>query len=988
MRLRSILVTVLFFLFFFASCRASFADGSYIPDRPNARLPDIPTQRALLKYRDGVETLIIESPFDGEGEKFAWIIPIPRKPHRLESITPGLLKTISFTLQPEVTHLFPYENSSSTDRFYFYFFVMSWMFCMLLSCFYIIRKKPSIGRTIAFDLLLVPVVFFASVFIIQFAAYRGGPSLSPATSVTVESWQFIGDYEVSVLTADNSGDLNTWLADNGYRKLPEKALPIVDDYIEEKWVFVAAKIARESDGTSAPHPILIEFDTEKPVYPMRLTALSGSPLNLELFTLASQEAVPVNYDLKKRYCDYFDHKEPPSSHDGFTEAIPHYTKLYAARSRGPRELRYAHTIGHPTAMELMWDGSVMTKLAGEISSDEMKSDMFFRFKEATPFVWHVYSTSWAFHTGIVLAVVVALFGLQGMSLWYARNGEFPPMGLFPLVILGTAVFSATYFGLGTVEVNDLISTNDWRYYLSELEANARDLSEAAADSPQVEIADYLSKYYKNPASNKQAIIEDSPGNITVVREEITTSLVAYLWDGTPIILHEFVGYIPGPRQLEVLVEVATTHQSALARESAVARLMNLSDPRGAELLVDALQDNDPSIRENSARALHEIGDSRAIIPLTAALNDPNSRVRESAESTLKWIEYRRRYFESKFAELKDEDERAQSFASQTLVRSKDPCALEVLIAASKDENPETRALATGLLRKSKDPRAVEALILALQDESSQVRVRATITLGYHRGTRAAYGLTTAANDSNRQVRWWAIHGLKKMRPQLVAALNDVEPSIRENAVKALGKIGDRETIESLRAALNDPDDEVQQSAASALQEIERKLSYFKTQIAQLKDEDYRVINKTERALIKDKDPLALEALIAALKDEDPSVRVRAAGILSQKGDLRGLETLLAELKNENSEIRSLAVRRLRQKDDSRVVEALIAALQDKSQRVRISAAGTLRYHRDPRVVCDLIEAVKIGSFFFIALSILNHTVVDQPNKKGANTILC
>jgi hypothetical protein len=91
--------TVLIFIFFI--CRFSYADGVYLPE-VRKKIPDIPVQRAVVKYLNGVETLIIESTFDGEGNNFGWIIPVPNKPSKLEKVSPGLLKTLSFQVQPEI----------------------------------------------------------------------------------------------------------------------------------------------------------------------------------------------------------------------------------------------------------------------------------------------------------------------------------------------------------------------------------------------------------------------------------------------------------------------------------------------------------------------------------------------------------------------------------------------------------------------------------------------------------------------------------------------------------------------------------------------------------------------------------------------------------------------------------------------------------------------------------------------------------------------
>ena len=44
-------------------------DGAVIPTYVGD-LPEIPAQRAILAYRDGIETLVIETSFMGKGEQF------------------------------------------------------------------------------------------------------------------------------------------------------------------------------------------------------------------------------------------------------------------------------------------------------------------------------------------------------------------------------------------------------------------------------------------------------------------------------------------------------------------------------------------------------------------------------------------------------------------------------------------------------------------------------------------------------------------------------------------------------------------------------------------------------------------------------------------------------------------------------------------------------------------------------------------------------
>ena len=97
---------ILVFLCVLCVCEFSFADGFYVPE-VRQKLPDIPVQRALVKYRDGAETLMIESTLNGSGKNFGWVIPVPGQPLRLEKLSPGLLKTLSAQIGPSINHFRP-----------------------------------------------------------------------------------------------------------------------------------------------------------------------------------------------------------------------------------------------------------------------------------------------------------------------------------------------------------------------------------------------------------------------------------------------------------------------------------------------------------------------------------------------------------------------------------------------------------------------------------------------------------------------------------------------------------------------------------------------------------------------------------------------------------------------------------------------------------------------------------------------------------------
>ena len=54
------------------------ADGVYTG--PPGFVPAIPNQRAVIFYKDGVQTLIVQSTLDAPKGEYAWVVPLPAEP--------------------------------------------------------------------------------------------------------------------------------------------------------------------------------------------------------------------------------------------------------------------------------------------------------------------------------------------------------------------------------------------------------------------------------------------------------------------------------------------------------------------------------------------------------------------------------------------------------------------------------------------------------------------------------------------------------------------------------------------------------------------------------------------------------------------------------------------------------------------------------------------------------------------------------------------
>ena len=298
----------------------------------------------------------------------------------------------------------------------------------------------------------------------------------------------------------------------------------IQTYIDRNWVFIAAKLLKTTEGVLIPHPLLIEFRTESPVYPMKLTALNASNMYLELFVIADQEAFPIGYKLSKEYCNRFKtqtiNPNDQSYQNGFEQVF--------VEDEGFEY--YTRRIGHLDAGKLMWDACVVTKLVGNITRRKMKRDLIIRFQPVSPARAVRYSYEGAIESALLYAYGVFMIGFLIVTLVYseraaayAKDPRKPPPSFFNM--LSTLLMICLIVGLGVylhagekIQVNSHSSKmySEWSTFRSHVadifsEPGLDDLT----DDELIEL--FAENELKNPFTNEPVLIEDSPGNLTVER---------------------------------------------------------------------------------------------------------------------------------------------------------------------------------------------------------------------------------------------------------------------------------------------------------------------------------------------------------------------------------------------------------------------------------------------------------------------------------------
>ncbi|MEL7154918.1 MAG: DUF2330 domain-containing protein [Pseudomonadota bacterium] len=127
----------------------------------------------------------------------------------------------------------------------------------------------------------------------------GGPQRAKALGVTIEAEYQVGEYDILILSAEQSDGLTIWLDENGYA-LPNRAAPVLKSYIDGGMKFFVAKVNLErhsKSGATFLRPIQIAFESDHFMLPIRLGMLNAKgKQDLLLWTLTRKGRVEtVNY---------------------------------------------------------------------------------------------------------------------------------------------------------------------------------------------------------------------------------------------------------------------------------------------------------------------------------------------------------------------------------------------------------------------------------------------------------------------------------------------------------------------------------------------------------------------------------------------------------------------------------------------------------------------------------------------------------------------
>ena len=245
-----------------APAPAEACGGTFCDQAPPGQAPmpvDQTGENVLFVMQNGWVEAHIQIQYQGDPARFAWVIPLPAKPELsvgsqvlFTNLLNGTVPTFTTTSTFETCG----DEGSSSSGFG----------CGASS------DDSAAGGTYG-----------------PGAGGTGGKSNGPQ----VISRQAVGNFETLTLEPKDAKGMLDWLVANGYDADQADAEPILKDYIDRGYVFVALKLQPDA-GVDEIHPLVVRYQGTEPCVPLKLTRIAAvEDMTVRTFFLGGERVVPT-----------------------------------------------------------------------------------------------------------------------------------------------------------------------------------------------------------------------------------------------------------------------------------------------------------------------------------------------------------------------------------------------------------------------------------------------------------------------------------------------------------------------------------------------------------------------------------------------------------------------------------------------------------------------------------------------------------------------
>jgi hypothetical protein len=262
--------------------------------------------------RDGDRTILtMANDYQGDAKDFAMVVPVPTvlRKEEVRVANPAIMERLDAFSAPRLVEYF---DSNPCDP------------PMLYDS--MIRPMPS--------------------------AAPGSPAMKRSSNesrgVTVEAQFNVGEYDILILSAKESGGLEQWLTENGY-KIPKGAKDLLKPYIRQKLKFFVAKVNLEkfeTSGFTKLRPIQIAYESPRFMLPIRLGMVNAQQAqDLIVYLLSPKGRAEVaNYRTVRVPSDVNVPEFVKGEFNDFYKSM--FTNSYDRENRNVAFLEYAWNMGN------------------------------------------------------------------------------------------------------------------------------------------------------------------------------------------------------------------------------------------------------------------------------------------------------------------------------------------------------------------------------------------------------------------------------------------------------------------------------------------------------------------------------------------------------------------------------------------------------------------------------------------------------------------
>jgi hypothetical protein len=247
-----------------ALCALALAEGAsafcgFYVSKADAKLFNKASQVVLVREGDRT-TLTMVNDYQGDPKEFAVVVPVPTfiQREQIDIVDKAIVEHLDAYSAPRLVEYFD-ENPCAPKRSYL-----------------AMRMNSSVAQPAA-----------------------AGRDAMKGLGVTIEAEYAVGEYDILILSAEQSDGLETWLLQNSY-KIPAGAAKVLESYIKQKMRFFVAKVNLGEQGRlgfSNLRPLRVSFESPKFMLPIRLgTVNANGPQELFIYALSRKGRIEtVNY---------------------------------------------------------------------------------------------------------------------------------------------------------------------------------------------------------------------------------------------------------------------------------------------------------------------------------------------------------------------------------------------------------------------------------------------------------------------------------------------------------------------------------------------------------------------------------------------------------------------------------------------------------------------------------------------------------------------